>query len=66
MFTKLRGLLDRNVLTALAIGLIVAFILISFIAALTGHYDRRASARGSTTSSGSPRCSAAAPPSRAA
>jgi small-conductance mechanosensitive channel len=39
MFTKLRGLLDRNVLTALAIGLIVAFILISFIAALTGHYD---------------------------
>jgi hypothetical protein len=36
---QLSGLLDRNVLTILAIGLIVAFILISFIAAITGHYD---------------------------
>jgi hypothetical protein len=39
MKQHLRGLLDRNILTMLAIGLIVAFILISFVAALTGHYD---------------------------
>jgi hypothetical protein len=36
---QLRGLLDRNVLTMLAIGLLVAFILVSFVAAVTGHYD---------------------------
>jgi hypothetical protein len=36
---QLRGLLDRNVLTMLAIGAIVVVLLVSFVAAITGHYD---------------------------
>jgi hypothetical protein len=39
MPAQLRGLLDRNVLTGLAVALIVAVVLISFTAAVTGHYD---------------------------
>src|SRR4051812_28507671 len=36
---QLSGLLDRNVLTILAVAAIVIFILTAAIAAVTGHYD---------------------------
>lgn len=36
---QLRGLLDRNLLTALAVIAIVIFLLAASIAAVTGHYD---------------------------